>query len=1017
MTPARSFHLSLSILITLLLCVSACANYPSFEDDKTITITAGKGNTATIRIKNWNDTSQLTLLPGGPYAENNFDSSSPVQYIGKNDTGIFSISGSNEFCSVNFFVVPAKRISCLKLTDKVTSLLVLNNIAYVGFKNAGILSIDIHDPGHMQFQSVIHDASLITRIRFDQKHLFVLSEHKRVNIYSIANLSGNSKQLKLSMSVNLPTKTNDIAVYNNQLVIIGDDVGIGICAILPSPSIIKNIKLQDKPLQLSLVDNLAYIADATGGMIQFDVSQRDRLVWVGSYAKVPRIEHTLADKNHVYVIDRNLRIVSLNMHNKALPITGSFYKPKGYITGAVMDDDAVYVATTKSIEKIRFPPQPHAQISNEGIDLGGSRRAFIENDTAYVADWFSGLHIYDISNPSHPLHISNFHTPGSSKGVVVSNGYAYVGDDDHGLQVIDVHDRLHPTKISELPTEGLAYTLKKVGDLVYLADHRGGFYIIDVKDVKNPKILSHYDTPGKSWAIDVVNYTAYVADDTTGLLVFDVTNPNKPKLIGKFDPGGYAEDVEVINNNAYVSFFDKGFYILDVSKPDRPRELSHTDIPGNCRSVMINGNLAYLAGWESGLNILDISNVTSPSFVGRYDTKGSAWGVNYYKQHAYIWDWWGGIKVINVVNPKSPTLAGQYQARGTIHALRQHDHFLYTANGNGGVQVFDIQNVLNPIWTTGTDVKGDVRDIWINQSSGYLYAASGSGGLAVLDIRNPFYIRQVNQFDTDGKAVMVRQAGNNLFVANEKSGLLIYDIKDPLHTKLKHRLKISALDLWVHDDTLLIINNNHKLLAYSIGTNGDINAKPTLISNSVEHVIADKHVMATSTTLKGIELWQRDDKTYKTIANIALTQTISDIQIYGNVLLVNSIEKGLMSFDISQISRPKLKTQFPATDLNTKFIVYNKAVFFAGTKTISSVQLLPFITAKPLNKTEIQLSIPPELPVGNYHLAVSTNPDTTQIWPNAIRVSLTTHKKPKITPQQFKKLLKQYQSKHPMPVK
>ena len=1017
MASVRYFYKLSAFLIIFLFCISACSTNPSFDNNKTITITVGKSSTATVNVKNWSNDSQITLLPGGPYLEDNFYTQIPVNFIGINNKAVFAVNEDNEICSLDFSVIPAKRISCLKLANKVTALLVQDQIAYIGFKNAGILCLNIEDPANMRQIADINNAPLITRIRMIKQKLYALSAHNNINIYSIAIKDHDNRHFQLDTSVHLPVPVNDFSVHDNQLVVIGDNIGIGVCTIQSSPVFLNKLSLQDTPLQLTLVDNLAYIADATGGMVLFHVDQDGQLIWVGSYAKIPRIVQTLANKDFAYVIDRQLRIVSLNMKNKALPITGSFYMPNERINQAIMDNSAVYLATNKGIDKVRFPPQTHAQISNEGIDLGGSRRAYIEDNTAYVADWFSGLHIYDISNPSHPTHISNFHTPGSSKGVAVSDGYAYVGDDDHGLQIIDVHDRRNPVKISDLPTDGLAYTLKKIGNRVYLADHRGGFYIIDVSNVKKPEILSHFDTPGKSWAIDVAGNIAYVADDTTGLLVFNVANPHNPKLMGKFDPGGYAEDVEVVDRKAYVSFFDKGFYILDVSNPSSPMELSHTVIPGNCRSVMIKDNLAYLAGWESGLNIVDISNATSPIIVGRYDTRGSAWGANIYRQHAYVWDWWGGVKVVNVSNPNSPTLAGQYQARGSIYALRQHDHYLYTANGSGGVQVYDIQNVLNPIWTTGADINGDVHDIWINPSSGYLYAASGAGGLVVLDIRNPFYIRQATAFNTEGNAVLVRQTSDYLFVANDNSRFIIFDISDPLHPKATQRLNISVRDMWVQDKTILMVNDKHELLAYQLSASGQLNSTPLLLSKSVGHVVADKRFMAASMTDKGIKIWKSVNGKYSQAAKLEFPQSTSDMRIDGDILLAYSQQQGLMSFDISNMARPKLKTQFPATDLNTKFIEYNNAVFFAGAKTISSVLLLPSITAKQKNKSEVELTVPPRLPVGNYHLAISNDSGITHIWPNAIRVSRVERNKPKITPQEFKKLLEQYKSQHPVPAK
>ncbi len=93
---------------------------------------------------------------------------------------------------------------------------------------------------------------------------------------------------------------------------------------------------------------------------------------------------------------------------------------------------------------------------NEGVNLGGSRKVFVKNNIAYVADWFSGLHLYDIADPHLPKLISSFHTPGSPKGILVSGNYAFVGDDDYGLQIIDVKDPQNPRLVSSRLMRGLA---------------------------------------------------------------------------------------------------------------------------------------------------------------------------------------------------------------------------------------------------------------------------------------------------------------------------------------------------------------------------------------------------------------------------------------------------------------------------------------------------------------------------------------------------------------------------------
>ncbi len=55
---------------------------------------------------------------------------------------------------------------------------------------------------------------------------------------------------------------------------------------------------------------------------------------------------------------------------------------------------------------------------------------------AYVADYYSGLQVIDISDPTSPWIVGSVDTPGSAYGVAVAGSYAYVADCYSGLQVL-----------------------------------------------------------------------------------------------------------------------------------------------------------------------------------------------------------------------------------------------------------------------------------------------------------------------------------------------------------------------------------------------------------------------------------------------------------------------------------------------------------------------------------------------------------------------------------------------------
>ncbi|MDP2682632.1 MAG: hypothetical protein Q8P28_07490 [Deltaproteobacteria bacterium] len=68
---------------------------------------------------------------------------------------------------------------------------------------------------------------------------------------------------------------------------------------------------------------------------------------------------------------------------------------------------------------IIFKPCSAEVIIGDNTKGGYARKLFLKDNYLYLADWYSGMHIYDVTLPYKPVHISNIHTPGSPKGVYV----------------------------------------------------------------------------------------------------------------------------------------------------------------------------------------------------------------------------------------------------------------------------------------------------------------------------------------------------------------------------------------------------------------------------------------------------------------------------------------------------------------------------------------------------------------------------------------------------------------------
>jgi len=766
-----------------------------------------------------------------------------------------------------------------------------------------------------------------------------------------------------------------------------------------------------------LADKLIAVADGTTGITLLSLSPKGDIQWQGSYNKLGNIIHVAYADGHLLAADDKGVLSVFDISNPATPLLISDFHTHRPITSVQFHNKQAYVLTDdgniKKIINVDFSANSSPMISTLGVNQGGSRRSFIDNDILYVADWFSGLHLYDIRNPNILRLLSSFPTPGSPKGVVVQDGVAFVADDDHGLQVIDVSNPRDPAFISEIPLSGLAYTMKLVNKLLYIASHRGGFHIVDVSNPASPVLIGSYDTPSKAWALAFQNGLLYVADDSSGLMVFDVTKPSQPKLINQFSPAGYAgtgfaEDVILKDNKAYIAFFDLGLFIVDITDPLNLKQLAHLPTPGNARGIEIKDDLLYLASWEAGVQIINIASDTNPHIVGHYDTKGAVWGLSVKDKVIYAMDWWGGVKVIDAKQTDKPHLIAQYQTAGLINGLQYHKRFIYSAHGSRGLQVYDASNDLNPVWATGVDINGEAKSVVINQDQAIPLAivAAGDGGIAIVDISNPFQSRLSGQLKLPAAVSLVETQNTLIFAAEKNGDLFLVDMQNPRAPVLLKRISSRVNQLAIYDGKLFVLHNNHTLSSYSVEklTGNAPEHQYTLPTKSDGFQFLDKNrfilraqnqLISCTLSAGGIQC----------LNHINIPANFIAMHLRDNQLYTSTTDNDLYVFNIETNNAIKLNTIYPTSHRITEISTSKGGIFFGGENIIASAKLLPALNIQKHNDY-FTIHIPNNMPKGAYHLAL-THPNGKQsIRKNALIIGFPKLKS-KFTLEQLKAIMKQ----------
>jgi hypothetical protein len=291
--------------------------------------------------------------------------------------------------------------------------------------------------------------------------------------------------------------------------------------------------------------------------------------------------------NYAYVADwdRGLRVIDVN------PKSSDYLKEVGFIEDKLVGRERKIMVTEKGELTIAY--------------LANAREA----DT----DSGSGLRVINVTDPTKPVKIGEWDSPGHGTDVFVSGGYAYMTDHTWGLHVLDISNHtINPEFKGTCCMYKANYSVAVVGSYAYLADYNG-LRVIDVSipTVPTPLENSEVTTSGSALGIFVTKDPksgspkyAYVADGDSGLQVIDVSDPTHPDWKSSCPTEDHANEVFVSGNYAYVADRFSGLQVIDVSDPIAPKIVGSVDTPGYAEDVFVSGDFVYVADWHKGLQVI-----------------------------------------------------------------------------------------------------------------------------------------------------------------------------------------------------------------------------------------------------------------------------------------------------------------------------------------------------------------------------------------------------------------------------
>jgi parallel beta-helix repeat protein len=314
----------------------------------------------------------------------------------------------------------------------------------------------------------------------------------------------------------------------------------------------------------------------------------------------------------------------------------------------------------------------------------------VAGTVVYVADFFAGVQIIDVSDPTRPTLLDGLDLAGTEERLALANTQLYVGanaaTEDGGprLYVLDISMPRTPRKLGQvdLPAAVRNHRIKGVAvqhGFAYVVTgaataNSGSLQVIDVRQPHRPSVVGFvYALPGPPVDIAVTGDVAYVPAETAGLLIFDLSDPGNPQLLASLgDPDpfdnvetGFFSGITLTGDLAYVietrcepqcdsaeAQVENYFTVLDLHMPTAPQRRGvvqtrvSLSVIGVAPAIAVAGQFAYVVQSAFGLRAIDIGDPDAPRLIGKVVTPGQAVNVETRETLIYVTDQLFGLQVI-----------------------------------------------------------------------------------------------------------------------------------------------------------------------------------------------------------------------------------------------------------------------------------------------------------------------------------------------------------------------------------
>ena len=421
---------------------------------------------------------------------------------------------------------------------------------------------------------------------------------------------------------------------------------------------------------------------------------------------------------------------------------------------------------------------------------------FARDGILYVVTVADGMEIYDISDPSQPVHIAHQAISGALVWSSSFDGdYAYLSQGSSGLKIVNISDPHNPfiEKVFSANVAGL----QVVDQSGYILISGFGLRIYDFTDLNNITMTGELAITGNPVRLAKVGDYLYVTNSTTnpegGICTIDISDPALPVLLNTLDPP--ETYISGGGNVIAASGNTSGLLLVDISDPALPQYASELDVSWMMMDIAAQGDYAYTG--SNGFRVFDMSDPAYPVQVGYNETDGAIARISD-TLAVYIPSSMGSgnkVNIMDVSDPADPQKLGHYSPPVMTNDLVLKDHYAYVACWWDGFRVVDFSDPNSPVlvshdfgWVSGA-VPGEefcyaqALDIYGN----YLYVldygpfeTEDTKGIYIFDISTPDDPQLIKRYTGMlSRGHDLRAWGDYLYITDKDAGFEVINVADP----------------------------------------------------------------------------------------------------------------------------------------------------------------------------------------------------------------------------------------------